>query len=153
MSGPAIRKAYVDSDAGQLHFRYVKVLGAGELEPLLLISGLPAGSLALEPLMRALGTTRTLFAIDTPANVSAERGADLLAQALDALALDGFQLYADRSGATLAQALAAALPQRCRSPYIDAHDAPSEGSAMAIADRVTAAVINPSRSIPQASSP
>lgn len=150
MSGPAIRKAYVDSDAGQLHFRYVKVLGAGELEPLLLISGLPAGSLALEPLMRALGTTRTLFAIDTPANVSAERGADLLAQALDALALDGFHLYADRSGATLAQALAAALPQRCRSLFIDVGDAPSETQAAALAAELGTAVMNPSRMIEQA---
>ncbi len=150
MSGPAIRKAYVDSDAGQLHFRYVKVLGAGELEPLLLISGMPSGSLALEPLMRSLGATRTLFAIDAPTVLGAERSGAILVQALDALAVDGFHLYADRSGTAIAQALAAALPQRCRSLFVDGDDVPSESEAEALAAKVSAAVMNPSRGIGQA---
>ena len=153
MSVPAIRKAYVDSDAGQLHFRYVKVLGAGELEPLLLVSGLPEGSLSLEPLMRVLGATRTVFAIDIPPDLDAERGAALLAHALDALAVDGFHLYADRPGAERARALAGALPARCRSLFIDAGDAPSRTEAAAVAATVIDAVMNPSRTIGQAPAP
>jgi pimeloyl-ACP methyl ester carboxylesterase len=128
----------------------VKVLGAGELEPLLLISGLPEASLALEPLMRTLGATRTLFAIDTSKTLGAERNGATLAQALDALAVDGFHLYADRSGAAIAKALAAALPQRCLSLLVDGRDAPSESEAATVAAEVSVAVMNPSRDIGQA---
>jgi len=119
MNSPSIRKAYVDSDAGQLHFRYVKVLGASELEPLVLLTAEPAGSRALEPLMLALGATRSLFAFDAPEGVTSERCADLFRVALDGVAIDGFHLWADRSGAPIARALAAQLPTRCRSEYFE----------------------------------
>jgi hypothetical protein len=122
MDSPAIRKAYVDSDAGQLHFRYVKVLGAGELEPLVLLTAEPAGSRVLEPLMRALGVTRSLFALDAPEGATSERCADLFRVALDGLAIDGFHLWADRSAAPIAVALAAMLPARCRSQYFESAD-------------------------------
>lgn len=119
MGDPAIRKAYVDSDAGQLHFRYVKVLGASELEPLVLLTGEPAASQALEPLMRALGGSRSLFAFDTPENATAARCGELFSQALDALAIDGFHLWADRNAADVARALVARAPARCRSQYFE----------------------------------
>lgn len=119
MNSPTIRKAYVDSDAGQLHFRYVKVLGAGELDPLMLLTCETAGSRVLEPLMLALGATRSMYAFDAPEDVTAERCGELFSRALDAIAIDGFHLWTDRSAAQVARALVARLPTRCRSQYFE----------------------------------
>ncbi len=119
-----IRKAYVDTSGGQLHFRYVRVAGRAELEPLILLHRTPTGSVSFEPLMRELDDWRHLYALDTPGfggsfdppgMPTLAQYLDWFAEAIDALAIDGFHLFGHHTGMHFALALALRWPERVRS--------------------------------------
>lgn len=119
-----IRKAYVDTRGGQLHFRYVRIAGRSELEPLILLHRTPTGSVSFEPLMRELGDWRNLYAFDTPGfgpsfdppgMPTIDDYVDWFTEAIDALAIDGFHLYGHHIGVHFALALALRWPERVRS--------------------------------------
>lgn len=119
-----IRKAYVDTRGGQLHFRYVRIAGRSELEPLILLHRTPTGSVSFEPLMRELGEWRNLYAFDTPGFGASfdppgmptlDDYVDWFAEAIDALAIDGFHLHGHHTGMHFALALALRWPDRIRS--------------------------------------
>lgn len=116
----AIRKAYVDTAGGQLHFRYIRGSGV----PLLMFHRTPVSSACFEGLMTALAGKRGLYAFDTPGfgssfepagmpNVIAYR--DWFIEAIDALAIDDFHLFAHHTGTHVATEIAVALPERVRS--------------------------------------
>ncbi len=119
-----IRKAYVETRCGQLHFRYVRVVGRAELEPLILLHRTPTGSVSFEPLMRELDDWRNLYAFDTPGfggsfdpsgMPTLEQYLDWFTEAIDALAIDGFHLFGHHTGMHFALALALRWPARVRS--------------------------------------
>lgn len=119
-----IRKAYVDTRGGQLHFRYVRLVGRSEIEPLVLLHRTPTCSVSYEPLMRELGDWRHLYALDTPGfgasfdppgTPSLDDYVDWFAEAIDALAIECFHLYGHHTGMHFALALALRWPERVRS--------------------------------------
>jgi pimeloyl-ACP methyl ester carboxylesterase len=129
-----IRKAYVDTSGGQLHFRYVRIAGKSELEPLVLLSRTPTGSAGFEPLMRELGDWRNLYALDAPGCgpsfdppgvPTSDDCAGWFAEAIDALAIDGFHLLGDQTGTQSALALALRWPERVRSLALVSRDMPA----------------------------
>ena len=56
-----IRKGYVDSSVGQIHYRY-----AGEGEPLLLLHQSATSSVVYEPIIQHLASNYSTVAMDTP---------------------------------------------------------------------------------------
>jgi pimeloyl-ACP methyl ester carboxylesterase len=119
-----IRKAYVDTSSGQLHFRYLH----GPGEPLLLFHRTPVGSACFEPLMSALAGWRAVYAFDTPGfgssfdppgMPSTSSYAQWMMTAIDALAIDGYHLFGHHTGTHIAVEIALAQPQRCRSLQIN----------------------------------
>lgn len=116
----AIRKAYVDTAGGQLHFRYIQGPGV----PLLLFHRTPVSSSSFDGVLARLAGTRGLYAFDTPGfggSFEPEGMPDVLAyrdwfiEAIDALAIGDFHLFAHHTGTHIATEIAAALPERTRS--------------------------------------
>jgi pimeloyl-ACP methyl ester carboxylesterase len=115
-----LRKAYVNTSGGQLHFRYVRGPGA----PLILLHRTPIGSVSFEPLMSALAGWRGLYALDTPgfggsfdpsANPNVVDYATWMREALDGLALGRYHLFGHHTGTHIAVELALQAPEHCLS--------------------------------------
>lgn len=119
-----IRKAYVDTPGGQLHFRYVRGPGV----PLLLFHRTPVDSSCFDGLLTKLAGTRGLYAFDTPGFGGSfkPKGAPEISQyrdwmiaAIDGLAIDRFHLFAHHTGTHIATEIAAALPKRAASLMVN----------------------------------
>ena len=111
-----IRKAYVDTSIGQLHYRH-----AGSGEPLLLLHQTPSASEVFEPIMRLLGPGYSMVAVDTPGfGMSAHPPhtyaipdyAAMILEFLDALQIASTSVLGVHTGATIACELAAGAPHR-----------------------------------------
>lgn len=121
-----IRRGYVESRYGQLHYRTAGANGPGAARPLVMLHQNPASSLEYEPLIAAMATDRLVVAFDTPGygmSDGADRPLDIaecaacFAEALSPLDLDGPQgcdVYGFHTGALLAAELALAAPQAVR---------------------------------------
>lgn len=119
-----IRKAYVDTPGGQLHFRYVRGPGI----PLLLFHRTPVDSSCFDGVLGELGGSRGLYAFDTPGfggsfqppgapEISQYR--DWMIAAINGLAIDRFHLFAHHTGTHIATEIAAAEPQRATSLIVN----------------------------------
>jgi NADPH:quinone reductase-like Zn-dependent oxidoreductase/pimeloyl-ACP methyl ester carboxylesterase len=116
----AIRKAYVDTAAGQVHLR--RVDGPGD--PVILLHRTPVSSASFEAVLERLAGRRAAIALDTPGfgqsfkpvgrPSTVDYGAWLLA-AIDALDIDRFHLVGHHTGTHLAGEIAVAAPERVRS--------------------------------------
>ena len=128
----AVRRGYVSTSAGQMLVRRGSGRGAGQGRPLLLLQASPPGSSAsLEPLMLAMGTDRTVLALDTPGNGDSapfpgdpdrlEMGdlARLVAEVCDAEGRGGYDVYGNHTGAVLGMQLAVERPDLVRRLILD----------------------------------
>ena len=115
-----IKKAYADTPAGQMHYRFV----LGEGIPLVFYHRTPATSASFETMMALMAGERPLYAFDTPGfgesflpegcPDTAQYGSYYLA-ALDALALNEIHVFAHHTGTHFATEMAAAAPGRVKS--------------------------------------
>ena len=119
-----IRKAYVDTPAGQIHYRHLPAAGT----PILFFHRTPICSSSFDRVFAALAGWRPLYAFDTPGfgesfvpappfTVGDYR--DSILAAIDALGLRDFHLCGNHSGAHFAIAIAAHSHTRARSLMID----------------------------------
>ena len=127
MSGPLVRRSFVDLGSGQIHLRHIE---AESTTPLVLIHPSPGSSKQLEPLMRTLAEQgRTVLAPDTAGNGDSEalplvqpEIPDLARAALDAVMtrVSGpFHLYGSHTGASIAMEIAIARPDLVASLTIE----------------------------------
>ena len=116
----AIKKAYVDVGAGQVHYRHVP----GDGIPLIFLHRTPAGSVTFEQMMISMMGDRPIYALDTPGfggsfdpvgwpSVTDYR--DWLIEAIDSLNIDDFHVFGHHTGTHLATEIAALLTDRSRS--------------------------------------
>lgn len=127
-SGVRIRRGFVDIPEGQVHYREAGRAMSG-VPSLVLIHASPGSALTLEPLLRAFGQHRHVIAPDTLGNgdSSAPVGDEIRVshlarahrRALDALAIERFDLYGTHTGASIASELAIAHPERVRALILD----------------------------------
>lgn len=133
----AIKRGYLDSRHGQLHYRIVEgvpgITGgeaiAGGKPPLLCLHQTPSHGGDWEPVMPVLARGRTVIAIDTPgygmsdappAPIRIEDFAEIMAQAMADLAARGvvpagpFDVIGFHTGSITATQLARSLPERVR---------------------------------------
>jgi pimeloyl-ACP methyl ester carboxylesterase len=120
-----IRRGYIDSRYGQLHYREA-VPANSTARPLLLLHQNPSSSFEYEPLIAAMATDRRVIALDTPGYgnsdgpdhaLSMAGYAEALAEALPQLGLadeTGCDVYGFHTGALLAVEMAIALPSMFR---------------------------------------
>ena len=119
-----IRRAYADTDYGQLHYRY-----AGEGEPLLLIHQTATSSYAYEPVMSFLAARCRVIAVDTPGygmsdypsnrEYTAADYARTFAAFLRSLNIERASVFGHHTGASFACELAAAFPSMVDKLIID----------------------------------
>ena len=115
-----IRKAYVDTKDGQIHYRYCTGTGA----PILFFHMTASSSAAFESVMTHLDGFRPLYAFDLPhygqsfvptAEPSYEYAADIMRQAIDALGIKTFHCFGHHGGTNLSAQLAVDNPDRVLS--------------------------------------
>ena len=119
-----IRRAYADTDYGQIHYRY-----AGEGEPLLLIHQTATSSYAYEPVMRYLAASCRVIAVDTPGygmsdyptnrEYTVADYARTFAAFLRSLSIERASVFGHHTGASFACELAAAFPGMVDKLIID----------------------------------
>jgi pimeloyl-ACP methyl ester carboxylesterase len=118
----AIRRAFVDTAAGQVHVRMSGSRDANAV-PLLLLHQSPASSLTYAELLPLLADERWCIAPDTPgfgesyrpaAQPGIEDYARWIVAAADELGIARFDLFGLFTGAGTASEIAAAYPQRVR---------------------------------------
>mgnify|MGYP005845077989 CR=1 FL=1 len=135
--GPALRRGYVDLDAGQVHLR---VAGVGARPPLLLLHDVPGSAAAVEALGVALATDRRVLLPDLPGSgesdplavPDAAGYASALLACLDRLSLDTVDVYAEHLAAPLALELATRAPARVRRLVCDGLPPPDPAERAAL---------------------
>ncbi len=120
----AIRRAFIDLDEGQIHYRR-----SGSGLPILLLHASPGSSRQLVPLITALAHRFDVIAPDTagngdstPLEITAPTIADYAARLpflLDALGIDRVAVYGSHTGASIAVELAILAPDRVGSLILD----------------------------------
>ena len=117
----AIKKAYVDIAAGQIHYRMVPG-GAGT--PLAFYHRTPASAVSFEPMMAMMAGDRPLFAFDTPGFGQSFDSdgmpkmidyARWMIEALDALDLPSVHIFGYHTGSHIATEMALVEPARVSS--------------------------------------
>lgn len=122
-----IGRGFVDLPDAQMHYRHAGIRGSAR--PLVLVHASPGSSVGVMNLMAAMSTDRRVIAPDTLGNGDSSgaipEGADVrffagrLLETLDALGIEGFDLYGTHTGASLATELALAHPERVASLALD----------------------------------
>ena len=121
-----VRKAYVDTRFGQIHYRY-RAAGNSDA-PVVFFHRTPVTSASFVPVMEGLAGWRPMVAFDTPgfgASFTPEPDAAMpnfvafFTAALDALEVETFHLVGHHTGAHFAAELALHLPDRALSLMID----------------------------------
>lgn len=112
-----IRKAYIDTAEGQIHYRY----RAGEGTPLILLHQTASSSAMFDAVMRELPAMGPVYALDTPGFGGSTRPVGkptvasyvgTLLEAIDALGIKQFNLFGHHTGAAIACQMAAEHPER-----------------------------------------
>ncbi len=115
-----IKKAYVDTPDGQIHYRFI----AGSGTPLIFFHRTPASSVTFEKMMGGLAGDRALYAFDTPGfgasfdppgTPTIVSYANWLMAAVDSLDLGVFHIYGHHTGTHIATEIAASQPERVRT--------------------------------------
>lgn len=116
-----IRKGYVDTRDGQIHYRYSK---EGTGIPLVMFHATAGSSASFEPVMREMEGVLPLFAPDTvnygesyrtDAEPSIGLISDALLEALSAIGVDRFHAYGHHTGVNIAVDMALRAPERVAS--------------------------------------
>ena len=112
-----IKKSYININSGQIHYRYSEGIGI----PLVLFHRTPSSSVMYERMMYEFRGKRPIYAIDTPgfgnsfdpeAMPSINHYRDWLCEAIDALNIDLFHIYAHHTGTHFAAEIALLWPKR-----------------------------------------
>lgn len=121
-----VRRGFVDVAGGQVHYREA---GAKDGAPLVLIHASPGSARSLEPLIRALASSRRVIAPDTMGNGDSTGDmphqpeipffADRAIEALDRFGLASFDLYGTHTGGSIAADIAIRYPTRVRRLILD----------------------------------
>lgn len=124
-----IKRGYVDSRFGQVHYRIAKPVDAGQGSPILCLHQTPSSSADWLPVMERLAKDRAVVALDTPgygmsdappAPVSIEDFAQIADRFMDDLAQDGvipggaYHVLGFHTGSLIATELARAFSDRVR---------------------------------------
>lgn len=118
---PIIRKGYVDTSDGQIHYRRCDGDAA---PPIVFLHQTASSSQMWEKVMRLLGGDHELIALDTPGfgqsdfppvTPTTRYYVDRLLEALDGLGVREFHLVGHHTGAALGCELAVVAPDRIRS--------------------------------------
>ncbi|MEO7132109.1 MAG: alpha/beta hydrolase [Dermatophilaceae bacterium] len=135
-AGGPVRR-YVETPTGRVHVRvFSPTTGAAQaLRPLLLLHANPGSGEGLEPLGRAIGTSRPVIVWDTPGHGLSDPFSDEFAQSnpltfeetytrvvrnvLDALDIPVVDVYGTHTGAGLAAELAITEPDRVGAVVLD----------------------------------
>ncbi|MHA3795370.1 alpha/beta fold hydrolase [Sphingomonas sp. YL-JM2C] len=113
-----IRKGYVDTTDGQIHYRYTE---GGSGHPLVCFHMTASSSLAYEDLLKALDGSRPLYALDSPhygqsfmptAEPSIKYMCKVLIEAIDNLGIDKFFCIGHHTGSNISAQLAVDYPDR-----------------------------------------
>lgn len=121
MTKVPIRKSYVDTRDGQVHYRYRE---GGDGLPILFFHMTASSSAAFESVMTHLDGSRPLCAFDIPhygqsyvptAEPSYEYVADVMIEAADNLGIDRFHCFGHHGGTNVSAQLAASQPDRVAS--------------------------------------
>ena len=122
---PEIRKAYVDTSVGQVHYRY----GGTGKDNLLLLHRTPVTSEIYEPLMRLLAPRFWMLAIDNigfgmsaapPRQSTFGDHTDVMLEVLDALQVSKTHIFGHHTGAAIGCELAVIAPARVRKLFLSA---------------------------------
>ena len=115
----AIRRGYVDTSVGEIHYRE-----AGQGEPLLLLHQSATCSVVYEPIMQYLAPSYQTIAMDTPGfgmsdypqdKFTVAQYAGIVIEFLDALEISTVSLFGHHTGASIACEVAASAPTRVSS--------------------------------------
>ena len=115
-----IKKAYIDINSGQIHYRYSEGIGL----PLILFHRTPSSSVMYERMMHEYRGKRPIYAIDTPGFGSSfdpegmpsiNNYRDWLCETIDTLDIDKFHIYAHHTGTHFAAEIALLWPKRVLS--------------------------------------
>jgi pimeloyl-ACP methyl ester carboxylesterase len=116
-----IRKGYVDTKGGQMHYRHSS---GGSGIPLVMIHMTASSSAVFEPMMRELDGKFPIYAFDTvnygesyrtDAEPSIRLIGDVLLEALAALKVDRFHTYGHHTGVNIAVDMSIRAPNRVAS--------------------------------------
>lgn len=116
-----IRRGYISTSFGQMHYRYAGRRGAPVL---VLLHQTPSTSAMYEPLMQQLAGEFRLLAPDSPGMGASDAApgrltiaslADGIAEFLDELGADQYYLFGHHTGASIAVQLAATNPNQVRA--------------------------------------
>ncbi|TQC41749.1 alpha/beta hydrolase [Rhodococcus sp. WS4] len=117
-SARAIRRGYVDTSDGQLHYRYRE---GGDDAPILFFHMTASSSAAFESVMTHLSGTGPLYAFDTPnygqsfkttKQATIEYICQIFIEAADKLGIDKFYCFGHHTGTNIATQLAFMYPER-----------------------------------------
>lgn len=121
-----VRRAFVDFERGQVHYRHA---GAPDAPPLVMLHASPGSSRQLEPLIAAMGESYRVIAPDTlgngdsmpPAQAQPEIAdyAEAVLRTMEALGLERVRLYGTHTGARIACHIALAHPERVERLILD----------------------------------
>jgi pimeloyl-ACP methyl ester carboxylesterase len=122
--GTQERSGYVTVGDGQVR---VRMFGTAGARPLLLLHEPPGGSVQMRELAAELGRERLVIVPDLPGNgesdplvtSSANTHATALADAMSALGIETFDLYAEPLASSIAVQLAVLAPERVRRLVLD----------------------------------
>jgi len=110
-----IRRNYVDSSVGQIHYRF-----AGEGKPLLLLHQSATSSVVYEPMMEYLASNYLTIAMDTPGfgmsdypkdQLSVPQYAEIVLEFLDEIQITNTSIFGHHTGASIACELAVMAPK------------------------------------------
>lgn len=146
-----ITKAYVDTCAGQIHYRSCSG-GDALAVPILFFHRAPVCSGSFDRVLKQLSGWRRLVAFDTPgfgqsytpdAGTPISSVVDAFVQAVDRLGIDRFHLVAHHSGAHFAGELALRLPGRALSLMLDGAMVASAEQRANVTPAATPPIIDP----------
>lgn len=123
-----IDRTFIRIAEGLLHYRYIEPTDSSAI-PLLMMHPSPASSIAMEPLMQAIGNDRKLIAPDTlgcgdsaaptPEAPELPYYADSMLRFLDAMDIEQCHVYGSHTGAHIGIELAILAPQRIKTLTLD----------------------------------
>lgn len=158
MAEVEIRKAYVNTTFGQVHYRFVDAPEASGA-PVLLFHRTPVNSASFRRVMQRLAGWRRLIAFDTPGfgeSFAPEADAGMpvfvnaFVEAIAALGIDRFHLVGHHTGCHFAAELAALPGSSAMSLMIDGAMVPSADERSRVVPPVPAPVIDRSGSYARA---
>ena len=123
-----VDRTFIRLTEGLMHYRYAGSSNSSSL-PLLMMHPSPASSVAMEPLMQAIGSAHQLIAPDTlgcgdsaapsPNAPDLPYYADSMLRFLDAMDIEQCHVYGSHTGAHIGIELAILAPQRIKTLTLD----------------------------------